>query len=61
LVTASGGHLCLLNAKTGELVREVGEHWPRVRQLAVSPDGKLLTTAGGKDEMVKLWTLMGEN
>ncbi len=49
IIEASGatpGHIKLWDAKTGELKRDLGEHFGAVRSVAFSPDGKIMASAG---------------
>ena len=49
IIEASGatpGHVKLWDAKTGELKRDLGEHFGGVRSVAFSPDGKIMASAG---------------
>jgi WD40 repeat protein len=54
---ASGGYnetFKVLNAKTGEAIRQFGRHAGWTRTVAYSPDGKSIAS-GSDDHLVKLW------
>jgi len=57
LLAAQVGQVSLIDASLGRTIRNLPAHYATIQDLAVSRDGKLLATAGGSDETVKLWRL----
>ncbi|OLF19388.1 WD40 repeat domain-containing serine/threonine-protein kinase [Actinophytocola xanthii] len=49
------GRIQLRDAVTGELREEFGEHPSIIRQLAISPDGRLVASVTTEDSLVRLW------
>ncbi|MBL8079350.1 MAG: WD40 repeat domain-containing protein [Anaerolineales bacterium] len=52
-----GGKVAFYDVSTGKLLYEFFPHAGMIGDLRFSPDGKWLLTAGGMDEMVKLWAV----
>ncbi|MEX2139110.1 MAG: WD40 repeat domain-containing protein [Pirellulales bacterium] len=51
----------LWDAPTGTVRRVLAGHQAPLRVIAFSPDGKWLASAGGQEEMVRLWNLTDQN
>src|SRR5262249_12061509 len=60
LAVASVGGVALLSPATGRRVRILPAHLEEISELDITRDGRLLVTAGGSDETLKLWRLEPE-
>jgi WD40 repeat protein len=57
LLATGIGQVSVLDAETGKVIKRLPAHYAQIPDMAVSRDGRLLVTAGGGDETVRLWRL----
>jgi hypothetical protein len=57
LLTTRIGQVSVLDAETGKVIKRLPAHGAKILDMALSRDGRLLATAGGSDETVRLWRL----
>ncbi|MFI7678250.1 protein kinase [Actinophytocola sp. NPDC049390] len=57
LVVHTDTRVQVLDAATGEVRREFGDHPSYVTAMAVSPDGRLLATGTEADPVIRVWNL----
>ncbi len=55
VIASAGGSVRVMQRESGELLRSFSAHYGRLSELIVSPDGRLLATAAGRE--VRVWDL----